>query len=304
MAMAVAVSALSQNNRLAKLETLQNHLSSSLAALTPLHETLTTRPNSIVPSPATHGLSLLALRPSLLLTYTHLLLSVIASSLSPSAVASTDLPLFSSLADLAQPGDDDASLWCSLLLSLDLLHRSKTMETKVETQVDRLIKVGEEIEGGKEELNFRPDVNALSRPGSEVVEKASGSRSNLSSSRKGKGVSANEVEQDEATGAVYRPPRVMAVPYDEGGKKGPLASHELGIPYDRLIRFPHRPKVSIIPPGILLDAILCLQYFKPYRCHDFWPLISFSSGWYRCPTISRSATSHLRGGELHSTRPA
>lgn len=128
------------------LSAIQASAAQASSALAPLLSALKADPASLDHSA---GLSLLSLRPQLLLTYTHLYSLLLASHLHLASSATTTLPeaTWSVLDDFTAPRPaagrahaGEPQLVEELVAVREVMERVKVMEAKVQKQVDRLVK--------------------------------------------------------------------------------------------------------------------------------------------------------------------
>ncbi|KAL7412877.1 hypothetical protein BDY24DRAFT_391416 [Mrakia frigida] len=202
------------------LKTLRASVSQTNAALTPLLNSLRKDPSSL---DLAAGLSLLSVRPNLLISYTHLYALLIADrlasasqpSLSPVASSSSSSASVLDNFSAARPArsspvlGQDKEVVEEMILIREVMERVRGMEGKVGKQVDRLVKGA--VEGGQtkealenDPLSFRPNPSALLKP----------SRSgNNDDSASDASDDNNGPTSSKSTSGIYRPPRLAAVPY-------------------------------------------------------------------------------------------
>nr|AOR51875.1 U3 small nucleolar ribonucleoprotein LCP5 [Phaffia rhodozyma] len=236
------------------LNTIKTSLTQVNAALSPILKSLRSDPSSFNLS---NGLSLLSLRPNLLLSYIHLYTLLLGSSLSPSTAplpsssstpSSTSSVLDSFNAPRSRTGQpSERDLIEQLVLIREVMERVRGMEGKVGKQVDRLVKGAEEkeVDLANDPMSFRPNPSALVKPNqSSTTESAS---------------SPSGETNGTSTSGVYRPPRLAAVPYlpptskssktnrAESGSAGKTSSLLTDYALSTVSHLPHQETVSGLP---------------------------------------------------------
>lgn len=198
------------------LDTVQTAVEATASSAKPLLSKIKSGDESLELS---EGLSLLLVRPHMLLASLHHLVVLVGLRLSS---FSEHAPAAGSSAALSQPfvdgrsrpSPDSAAEWedelaGELALCHEVMDKVRGMETKLEYQIKKLVGLAEQAAKAKpaaaaedvEEdlLSFRPNPSAMvTETRAEAKKKA-------------------EADDDEKDG-VYRPPRVAAVPYQEEGR--------------------------------------------------------------------------------------
>ncbi|WVR03292.1 hypothetical protein IAU60_000283 [Kwoniella sp. DSM 27419] len=212
--------------------TIQTSVDATTSSSTPL---LTKVRNSDESLDFSSGLSLLSLRPQLLLSSLHnLIITLSLRLLDPSLPFPSPEELQASLA-LATPftasrsheqiGDDASELLTQLggelVLGQEVMDKVRGMESKLEYQIKKLVglaeadeKRGQEVLDDVEEdpLSFRPNPSAIVSSRDPAAK---------SSKRAAALEAGSDGEVDAESGGVYRPPRVAAVPYlDPSSSRG------------------------------------------------------------------------------------
>ncbi|GFZ44704.1 hypothetical protein JCM24511_02428 [Saitozyma sp. JCM 24511] len=198
------------------LTTLQTAVEATKSSAAPL---ITKSRNADPSLDLSAGLSLLLARPHVLLSSLHHLVLLLALRLStqsnyhPDAESSSPASL--SLASGGVPSNSDdmiSRLAGELLLGSETLEKVRGLESKLDYQIKKLVGLAEAeetkglavVEKPEEDpLAFRPNMSAIASMGISEPERL-----------------ADESDRAESSaGAVYRPPRVAAVPYREADDK-------------------------------------------------------------------------------------
>ncbi|WVQ93934.1 hypothetical protein IAU59_001012 [Kwoniella sp. CBS 9459] len=221
---------LSTEEVLKLFSTIQTSVDATTSSSTPL---LTKVRNNDESLDFSSGLSLLLLRPQLLLSSLHnLIITLSLRLLNPSLPLPSADDLQSSLslstpftAPRSHPSTDNAEemlreIGGELVLSGEVMDKIRGMEGKLEYQIKKLVGLAEAeekrgkaaVEGVEEDpLSFRPNPSAIvsaREPSSKVAKRLAA-------------VDAGSDGQAEGSNEIYRPPRVAAVPYLDSARGDP-----------------------------------------------------------------------------------
>lgn len=195
------------------LDTLQTAVDATASSAKPLLSKIKAGDESLDLS---DGLSLLLVRPHMLLASLHHLVVLVGLRLS---TCSKHTPKAGTSAALSNPFADDkasvkpekAEAWedeiaGELALCTEVMDKVRGMETKLDYQIKKLVGLAEQAEKAKvdaddveeDPLSFRPNPKAMVNEARAEAKK--------------------KTEEDDNADGVYRPPRVAAVPYKEEGR--------------------------------------------------------------------------------------